>query len=212
MDNDRYPFAPPLEPGDLAAPRRSRRPRRGGRGAERIRQTNTAGAAPRPAEVPEDPPRQSRPPRQNKAQSGAPAAEHPPRSGRQNRDPRRDTAPEKAPRPGHGGSAAEAGQGNAPKPGDRQPIRGAQRSRNDRRTPRPAPTPAAPAAERPPHTAEPVAATVPRGRRGNARPPRQEEDPGLLLISRRPPKQKFSSFEEYIAAHGGVTAPLPEKE
>ena len=37
------------------------------------------------------------------------------------------------------------------------------------------------------------------------------EDPGLPLISRRPPKQKYANFEEYIAAHGGVTAPLPEE-
>ena len=31
---------------------------------------------------------------------------------------------------------------------------------------------------------------------------------GLLLITRRPPKQKFANFEEYIAAHGGVTVPV----
>ena len=36
-----------------------------------------------------------------------------------------------------------------------------------------------------------------------------EEDPGLELITRRPPKQKFSNFEEYLAAHGGMTVPLP---
>lgn len=40
----------------------------------------------------------------------------------------------------------------------------------------------------------------------------QEEDPGLVLITRRPPKQKFANFEEYIAAHGGVTAPIPGEE
>lgn len=39
-----------------------------------------------------------------------------------------------------------------------------------------------------------------------------EEDPGLVLITRRPPKQKFANFEEYLAAHGGMTAPLPEEE
>ena len=48
--------------------------------------------------------------------------------------------------------------------------------------------------------------TRPSPRRG--RQPAAEEDPGLILISRRPPKQKFASFEEYIAAHGGVTAPV----
>lgn len=38
-----------------------------------------------------------------------------------------------------------------------------------------------------------------------------EEDPGLELIARRPPKQKFANFEEYLAAHGGMTVPLPEE-
>ena len=32
----------------------------------------------------------------------------------------------------------------------------------------------------------------------------------LVLISRRPPQQKFSSFEEYMAAHGGATAPIED--
>lgn len=34
-------------------------------------------------------------------------------------------------------------------------------------------------------------------------------EPGLDLISRRPPKQKFANFEDYLAAHGGMTVPLP---
>lgn len=38
-----------------------------------------------------------------------------------------------------------------------------------------------------------------------------EEEPGLELIARRPPKQKFANFEEYLAAHGGMTVPLPEE-
>lgn len=43
-----------------------------------------------------------------------------------------------------------------------------------------------------------------------ARAPRRaaEEDPGLELITRRPPKQKFANFEEYLAAHGGMTVPV----
>lgn len=46
------------------------------------------------------------------------------------------------------------------------------------------------------------------------RPPRRaaEENPGLELITRRPPKQKFANFEEYLNAHGGMTVPLPEEE
>ena len=46
---------------------------------------------------------------------------------------------------------------------------------------------------------------------GKAQPRRtREEDPGLILISRRPPQQKFASFEEYMTAHGGVTAPVED--
>lgn len=44
------------------------------------------------------------------------------------------------------------------------------------------------------------------GSRVNREP--REEDPGLEMISRRPPKQKFANFEEYMAAHGGATAPI----
>ena len=61
------------------------------------------------------------------------------------------------------------------------------------------------------HTApaqEPARAPKPpRAARGAHR--MVEEDPGLELITRRPPKQKFSNFEEYLAAHGGMTVPLP---
>ena len=51
----------------------------------------------------------------------------------------------------------------------------------------------------------------PRQLQRPSRPPRRtpEEEPGLELITRRPPKQKFSNFEEYLAAHGGMTLPLP---
>ena len=38
----------------------------------------------------------------------------------------------------------------------------------------------------------------------------KDEDPGLVLISRRPPQQKFTSFEEYMDAHGGATAPIED--
>ena len=45
-----------------------------------------------------------------------------------------------------------------------------------------------------------------RGRSAAAK----DEDPGLVLISRRPPQQKFSNFEEYMSAHGGATAPIED--
>ena len=53
----------------------------------------------------------------------------------------------------------------------------------------------------------PAKSEAPRGRSRNAAPAR-DEDPGLMLISRRPPQQKFTNFEEYMTAHGGATAPI----
>ena len=40
--------------------------------------------------------------------------------------------------------------------------------------------------------------------------PAKDEDPGLVLISRRPPQQKYTNFEEYMNAHGGATAPIED--
>ena len=47
------------------------------------------------------------------------------------------------------------------------------------------------------------------GRRSR-QPAAKDEDPGLVLISRRPPQQKFTNFEEYMNAHGGATAPIED--
>ena len=57
--------------------------------------------------------------------------------------------------------------------------------------------------------ARPAKSEAPRGRGRNAAPAR-DEDPGLMLISRRPPQQKFTNFEEYMTAHGGATAPIED--
>lgn len=62
---------------------------------------------------------------------------------------------------------------------------------------------------------EPAARPQPAAKPQTSRPARaprpraEEETTGLELISRRPPKQKFASFDEYLSAHGGITAPLP---
>ena len=74
-----------------------------------------------------------------------------------------------------------------------------------RRSSRPAPqTPSRPLPD------QPKAPRQPR----SARPPKrmQEDEPGLELITRRPPKQKFANFEDYLAAHGGMTVPLPPEK
>ena len=47
------------------------------------------------------------------------------------------------------------------------------------------------------------------GRRGRNLPAK-DEDAGLVLISRRPPQQKYTNFEEYMNAHGGATAPIED--
>ena len=57
--------------------------------------------------------------------------------------------------------------------------------------------------------ARPAKSEAPHGRSRNAAPAR-DEDPGLMLISRRPPQQKFTNFEEYMTAHGGATAPIED--
>ena len=58
-------------------------------------------------------------------------------------------------------------------------------------------------------SSRPAKSEAPRGRSRNAAPAR-DEDPVLMLISRRPPQQKFTNFEEYMTAHGGATAPIED--
>ena len=58
-------------------------------------------------------------------------------------------------------------------------------------------------------SSRPAKSEAPHGRSRNTAPAR-DEDPGLMLISRRPPQQKFTNFEEYMTAHGGATAPIED--
>ena len=52
---------------------------------------------------------------------------------------------------------------------------------------------------------------APRPSRNNRAQRRTVDDePGLELIARRPPKQKFANFDDYLTAHGGMTVPLPD--
>lgn len=86
-----------------------------------------------------------------------------------------------------------------------QPLRTENRRRGN---PRPAEK-AQPQSEQPRRTRAPQSEQPPRSAR-RSRAPQREEDPGLVLISRRPPQQKFTSFEEYMNAHGGATAPIED--
>ncbi len=61
--------------------------------------------------------------------------------------------------------------------------------------------------------------TNPRGEQGHRAPqakapekPAKDEDPGLLLIARRAPQQKFTNFDDYMSAHGGATAPIEDTQ
>ena len=44
-----------------------------------------------------------------------------------------------------------------------------------------------------------------RSERPRAAAVQKDEDPGLLLISRKPPAQKFANFEEYMKSRGGFS-------
>ena len=60
-------------------------------------------------------------------------------------------------------------------------------------------------------SAQPAPARAPKAEPGRrSRAAARDEDPGLVLISRRPPQQKFTNFEEYMNAHGGATAPIED--
>ena len=97
---------------------------------------------------------------------------------------------------------AAQGQQNknaAPGRGQNAPAR----SKNTRPQPAARPEKQAPKAEKP-RRERPAAP-----QRGRQRPVR-DDNPGLELISRRPPQQKYANFEEYMEARGGVTAPVED--
>ena len=89
---------------------------------------------------------------------------------------------------------AERNSRNARPAQNSQSQQGSRNNRNEVQSSRPA---------------RPAKSEAPRGRSRNAAPAR-DEDPGLMLISRRPPQQKFTNFEEYMTAHGDATAPIED--
>ena len=108
------------------------------------------------------------------------------RDNRENREsrsarPAQSEARAAQPQPGRRNGSTSGGQASA---GQGAPRSSARAPRNDR------------------------AENRSRGRAASA--PLKNEDPGLVLISRRPPQQKFTSFEEYMNAHGGATAPIED--
>lgn len=110
----------------------------------------------------------------------------------------------------HGDAPAQNPVPRAPQPKDASrpcpPRQAAPNNRSNAAKPaalKPAQRPARPNNA---NQARPVAPQPAPHSRVNREP--REEDPGLEMISRRPPKQKFANFEEYMAAHGGATAPI----
>ena len=124
--------------------------------------------------------------------------------------------------PAANNAKSEQGSGqnrrNAQPNGQSRPARGSRNERTERngdRAARPAQNSAQSGKPRSEHSSQPARAPrapkqeASRGR-GRAAAPSRDEDPGLVLISRRPPQQKFTNFEEYMNAHGGATAPIED--
>ena len=120
----------------------------------------------------------------------------------------------KQPAPAQNGQRQRGGQpARAEQRTDRNDPRTEQRSERNSRNARPAQNSQSQQGSRnavqSSRPARPAKSEAPRGRSRNAAPAR-DEDPGLMLISRRPPQQKFTNFEEYMTAHGGATAPIED--
>ena len=144
-------------------------------------------------------------------------------------DPHFVSAPEATPlrpvkkaAPAANNAKSEQGSGqnrrNAQPNGQSRPARGSRNERTERngdRAARPAQNSAQSGKPRSERSSQPARAPrapkqeTSRGR-GRAAAPSRDEDPGLVLISRRPPQQKFTNFEEYMNAHGGATAPIED--
>ena len=103
-----------------------------------------------------------------------------------NNRPARNSRPERRPQSSNGAANAQPNGGKA------------RTERSDRS--------AMQSSSRAPRTSKPDISR--RGSRNAAGS--RDEDPGLVLISRRPPQQKFTNFEEYMTAHGGATAPIED--
>lgn len=140
------------------------------------------------------------------------------RSGKgnaQNARPQREKQAESRKEDKESRSARNASKGNEARSAEQRPARGEKENR-------PAAQPKASAPKNAPadhgagrsqnsrnNSGRAQASSQPKGR-GSRSHESRSDDPGLVLISRRPPQQKFSSFEEYMEAHGGATAPIED--
>ena len=192
------------------------------------RQEATGESAPRPDPAPRKEPKAEQPAQREEKQMEQNQQEKPAQglsaSAKRRRRRRRAAASAAAAAAQNGQSApnaqakpADNGQKQNP-PKQNAPKQGGSRQGSQNGQPRaeraaaPARSPKQAPAARP--AREPAEHTGPRRSEKPAKAPARlaDEDPGLLLISRKPPAQKFASFEEYMKSRGGPGAPIEGEE
>ena len=185
-------------------------------------QQEAARSAPTPAPAPRKEPK-AEPPAQQREEEKMEQNEKPAQglsaSAKRRRRRRRAAAPNgQAPQGGQNSQPrAEAGQkqNNGQKPGAPRQNSQKQGGQNGQNRGERAAAPARGPKQAP--AARPVRETGEHNARRNEKPAKApartaDEDPGLLLISRKPPAQKFASFEEYMKSRGGPGAPIEGEE
>ncbi len=185
-------------------------------------QQEAARSAPTPAPAPRKEPK-AEPPAQQREEEKMEQNEKPAQglsaSAKRRRRRRRAAAQNgQAPQGGQNSQPrAEAGQkqNNGQKPGAPRQNSQKQGGQNGQNRGERAAAPARGPKQAP--AARPVRETGEHNARRNEKPAKApartaDEDPGLLLISRKPPAQKFASFEEYMKSRGGPGAPIEGEE
>ena len=185
-------------------------------------QQEAARSAPTPAPAPRKEPK-AEPPAQQREEKKMEQNEKPAQglsASAKRRRRRRPAAAQKGQAPQGGQNSqprAEAGQkqNNGQKPGAPRQNSQKQGGQNGQNRGERAAAPARGPKQAP--AARPVRETGEHNARRSEKPAKApartaDEDPGLLLISRKPPAQKFASFEEYMKSRGGPGAPIEGEE
>ncbi|WP_419509787.1 DEAD/DEAH box helicase [Candidatus Allofournierella excrementavium] len=193
-------------------------------------QQEAARSAPTPAPAPRKEPK-AEPPAQQREEEKMEQNEKPAQglsaSAKRRRRRRRAAASAAAAAAAQNGQAPQGGQNSQPrteagrkqnngqKPGAPRQNSQKQGSQNGQNRGERAAAPARGPKQAP--AARPVRETGEHNARRSEKPAKApartaDEDPGLLLISRKPPAQKFASFEEYMKSRGGPGAPIEGEE
>ena len=193
-------------------------------------QQEAARSAPTPAPAPRKEPK-AEPPAQQREEEKMEQNEKPAQglsaSAKRRRRRRRAAASAAAAAAAQNGQAPQGGQNSQPraeagqkqnngqKPGAPRQNSQKQGGRNGQNRGERAAAPARGPKQAP--AARPVREAGDRNARRSEKPAKApartaDEDPGLLLISRKPPAQKFASFEEYMKSRGGPGAPIEGEE